>query len=253
MRNAVWAGATGALSAISLIGVMGVGCQQRSAPREPTPLDLATTGTITGVVRFAGTPPAQTTLQLSSSAECAALYDGPVLAGDVLVAEGQVQNAIVYIAHGLGDRVFAVPDAPVVIDQQRCLFHPRVTAAQVGQPVRFLNSDALGHNVHGVPAEARGWNFMLPVKGASRETTIDTEEPAIEIKCDIHPWMTAYIGVFDHPYFAVTGADGRFTLSQVPPGEYAVGVWHERLGMQRATVTLGPQGTEDLTLTLPGQ
>lgn len=239
--------------AAGLLALVVPACQQSERPvREPTPLDLTTVGTIAGVVRFDGAVPAQTVLQVRSSAKCAALYDGSglageVLAGDVLVADGKVQNAIVYLSEGLGDRVFAVPDTPVVIDQRNCLFAPRVAAAQVDQPVRFLNGDALAHNVHGMPTEARGWNFMLAVKGASREATIDREEPAIEIKCDVHPWMKAYLGVFDHPYFAVTGADGRFSLPQVPPGDYTVAVWHERLGTTEANATLAANGTQDMT------
>ena len=232
-------------------GCLVAACQREAREtRAPTPLDRATVGTIGGTVRFAGAPPVQTELNLSSSAECAALHDGPVLAGDVLVRDGLVENALVWVAEGLGDRVFAVPDTPVVIDQRKCLFLPRVAAAQVGQPVRFLNSDSLAHNVHGMPDEARGWNFMLGVQGASRDTTIDTAEPAIEIKCDVHPWMTAWLGVFDHPYFAVTGADGSFALADVPPGDYAIAAWHERLGSARATVTLGPKGAERVALTL---
>lgn len=231
-------------------GCLVAACQRERREREPTPLDHATVGTIAGTVRFAGTPPPQSELNLSSSAECAALHEKPVLARDVLVHDGLVENALVWIAEGLGDRVFAVPDQPVVIDQQKCLFVPRVAAAQVGQPVRFLNSDMLAHNVHGMPEHARGWNFMLGVKGASRDTTVETAEPAIEIKCDVHPWMTAWLGVFDHPYFAVTGPEGAFTLPDVPPGDYTIAAWHERLGTARTTVTLGPQGAERVALTL---
>ncbi len=231
-----------------MLGLALAGCQQSERPvREPTPLDLTTVGTIAGVVRFEGTVPAQAELQIGSSAECAALYDGPVLAGDVLVKDGKVQNALVYISKGLGDRVFAVPETPVVIDQRDCLFVPRVAAAQVDQPVRFLNSDMLAHNVHGVPTEARSWNFMLAVRGASRDATIEREEPAIEIKCDVHPWMKAYLGVFDHPYFAVTDADGRFSLSQVPPGDYTVTVWHERFGSSDTHATLAPKSAQNVT------
>ena len=245
------------LRRVVMAGVLGLavaGCQQSERPvREPTPLDLTTVGTIAGVVRFEGTVPAQTELQVRSSAECAALHDGPVLAGDVLVEDGKVQNAIVYLSKGLGERVFAVPETTVVIDQQDCLFVPRVAAAQVDQLVRFLNSDMLAHNVRGVPSEARSWNFMLAVKGASREATIEREEPAIEIKCDVHPWMKAYLGVFDHPYFAVTDADGRFSLPQVPPGDYTVTVWHERFGTADSHVTVAPQVAQNVTFFFRGE
>lgn len=237
------------------VSVLAGGCER--APKErraPTPLDLATVGSITGVVRFEGTPPPQTELQLGSSAECVAQHGGAtVAAGDVLVEGGNVQNAVVFIKEGLGDRVFAVPETPVVVDQQGCLFTPRVSALRSGQPLRFLNSDPLAHNVHGFPGQSSSWNFMLGVKGASRETTIETPESPIEIKCDVHPWMKAYLAVFDHPYFAVTGPDGRFALAQVPPGDYVVEAWHERFGTRTARVTLAPKATESLTFSFAAQ
>jgi len=233
-----------------LILVAAGGCQrERKERRPPTPLDMATVGAITGEVRFSGSPPAETVVQMGSARDCAALHAGPVGAGDVLVHDGKVENALVYVKQGLGDRVFAVPDRSVVIDQKGCLFVPRVAAAQTGQPIRFENSDALQHNVHGVPEHATGWNFSLAMKGASRTIDVEDSEPAIEIKCDIHPWMRAYLGVFDHPYFAVTGPDGRFKLESLPPGTYLLEAWHERFGTRTATVTLAPSGTETVVFT----
>src|SRR5262245_40186898 len=119
-------------------------CGGREAPpppRTPTPLDLATTGTISGDVRFDGTVPTMTEIRFGSFAECAATHKGPVEAGDVLVQDGKVQNAFVWLKSGLGDRVFAIPETPVVIDQKGCLYEPRVAGAQVGQVIRFLNGD----------------------------------------------------------------------------------------------------------------
>jgi plastocyanin len=239
------------VAALLVVCVLTLGaCQREQRRREPTPLDLATVGSIAGEVRFEGAVPAETVLQLASNAQCAARHQAPVRAGDVLVRDGKVENAIVYIKDGLGDRVFAVPETPVVVDQKDCLFIPRVTATQVGQPIRFINSDPLAHNVHGVSARGQGWNVSLGTKGAARAITLDQSESPIEILCDIHPWMKAYVGVFDHPYFAVTGADGRFTLAKVPPGTYVVEAWHERLGTRSAPVTLGEKGAEQVVIRL---
>lgn len=232
-----------------------VGCERRQRERRPpTPLDLTTVGSVAGEVRFEGAAvPPQATVQLGSAKDCAAQHSGPVAAGDVLVRGGKVQNALVYVKEGLGERVFAVPSEPVVVDQKGCLFVPRVTAAEAGQPLRFLNSDPLAHNVHGVPARASGWNFSLGVQGASRTITVDEADPVIELKCDIHPWMKAYVGVFDHPYFAVTGADGRFRLDKLPPGDYVVEAWHERFGTRTAKVSLAAKEatTVDFAFTVP--
>lgn len=241
--------------AFVLLGLaLGAGCGGGEGPpaREPTPLDLATTGTIAGTVRFEGAVPPMAEIDFGSFAECAAVHDGPVLMGDLLVRDGEVQNAIVWLKEGLGDRVFAVPETPVEIDQIGCLYVPRVVGVRVGEPILFKNDDRTLHNVHGKPEESRGWNFALPRKGAERTLRIDHEEVAVSVRCDLHPWMQAWIGAFDHPYFAVTGPDGAFSLPNVPPGTYVLAAWHERLGTTERTVTLAPRGAERLDLVLPG-
>jgi plastocyanin len=234
-----------ALAALALLAA----CERGRPARTPTPLDLSTVGTISGDVRFAGTPPLPGTLDLSRNAECAQQHAGPVPAGDLIVHDIFIENVIVYIKEGLGDRVFAVPETPVVIDQQKCLFVPRIAAARAGQPIRFLNSDPLQHNVHGVSLHGNGWNFSLAVKGAARTITIDEPEIPIDIKCDIHPWMKASLGVFDHPYFAVTDAKGQYTLTDVPPGTYVIAAWQEKLGTTTKTVTLGPKEAKQLPIS----
>lgn len=235
------------LLALSACG--GSDDRSASAPRAVTPIDPATAGSIAGVVRFDGTPPTMSTLPLASWPACSAGATGPVYAGDVLVKDGLVQNAFVYIKDGLGDRTFAVPEQKVTIDQLGCQYVPRIAGAQVGQPIDFLNSDATLHNVHGSPIANPGWNFMLPVKGADRAIRVAEPEVMIAVRCDLHPWMRGYLGVLAHPYFAVTGPDGRFTLKDVPPGTYTVAAWHERFGTRETQVTLPPHGAQDVTLT----
>lgn len=244
----------GAAAAATLIALALIGCQQEEKRvREPTPLDLTTVGAIAGQVRFEGPVPAQATLNLSATADCAAQHSGPVLAGDILVADGKLQNALVYVQSGLGERVFGVPETEVVIDQQGCVFVPRVAAAQAGQPVRFLNSDPLAHNVRAEPKKARGWNFSLSRKGAARTINVDTPEPVIELKCDIHPWMKAYAGAFSHDYFRVTAKDGMYELKDLPPGDYEIEAWHERAEKGKGKVmkvTLKEKETKDLPFDL---
>lgn len=217
-------------------------------PRQPTPLVLATTGTISGQVRFEGTPPPMKEIRFGSFAECAAQHPGPVDGGDALVHDGLVQNAFVYIADGLGNRVFTIPDTAVEIDQRGCLYVPHVAGAQVGQLITFLNDDPAIHNVHGTPAGAPAWNFVLPRRGAERQLRILQPDVAVSLRCDLHPWMQAWIGVVDHPYFAVTGADGAFRLANVPPGTYTITAWHERFGTQSQQVTLAEHGTATVDL-----
>jgi hypothetical protein len=239
-------------AAVIAIAFVAAACggEDRCAKRPPpTPLDRATTGTITGTVKLDGTPPPMRTLSLQADPQCAAQHSGPVPAGDVLVKDGRVANAFVWIADGLGDRTFAVPETPVEIDQTGCLYRPRVAGVQVCQPIRFVNSDPTLHNVHGTPAHSAPWNFGMPVKGARRDVRVEASEMPVEVRCDVHPWMRAFLGVVDHPYFAVTGADGAFTLREVPPGDYVVASWHERFGKREAKLTVGAKEAKDVTFT----
>jgi plastocyanin len=238
---------------VLLAGLAIASCGGRDADRRAakpvTPLDPATTGTIQVDVAFQGAPPAMKELTMSSFPECASQHQGAVPAGDVLVKDGKVENAFVYIKDGLGDRGFAVPTQPVVIDQKGCLYVPHVAGAQVGQPVEFRNSDSLLHNVHGSPKDSSGWNVPLPRQGAERTIEVDHPEVMISVRCDLHPWMQGWLGVVDHPYFGVSGPDGRVTLRNVPAGDYVVGVWHERFGTRETKVSVSAQGTAPASVT----
>jgi plastocyanin len=223
----------------------GDGGGECDGPRTPTPLDHATTGMIAGTVSFTGTPPPMAPIRMSG--ECAAQHKEPVFAGDALVHDGKVENVFVYLKDGLGDRVFAVPAEPVVIDQSGCLYRPHAAGAQTCQPITFRNSDGFLHNVHGMPTVSSQWNFSMAVQGSTRSVRLPKPEVAVEVRCDVHPWMRAYVGVVAHPYFAVTGADGRFTLGDVPPGEYVIASWHEQFGTREARVTLAARDAKDVS------
>jgi plastocyanin len=234
------------LAALLLLAACGGAGGRCEAERTPTPLDPGSTGTITGTVTLDGPAPAMTTLRLASEPACSSQHAGSVLAGDALVHDGRVENAFVYIKEGLGERVFAVPAEPVTVDQRGCVYRPHVTGARVCQPIAFLNSDPVLHNVHGRPVRSASWNFSMGVKGSRRTVRIETPEVMVEVGCDVHPWMRAYLGVLEHPYFAVTGPDGRFTLPDVPAGDYLLASWHERFGVREGRVRLGAGETAEL-------
>lgn len=237
--------------ALGLVLVAGCGgsAEDAATSRVPTPLDLSTTGTIRGVVRLVGDPPAGTTIRMTSAADCAAQHpEADVPAGDVLVKDGLVANAFVYIKDGLGDRVFTVPSEPVVIHNKGCLYVPRVTGVRVGQAVRFTNEDPLLHNIHGSPQASPSWNFSLSRRGADRVIHVGKPEAMVPVRCDVHPWMKGFLGVVDHPYFQTTDASGEFSLAAVPPGAYVLGVWHERLGTRNVPVTVSPRGTAEVAI-----
>jgi plastocyanin len=234
--------------------LLAAACGDSSGPAkqrqiEGPPVDLSEAGRIEVEVGYAGPVPEAAEINMRGTAACAAMHPEPVRDTSLLVSNGHVANAVVFVKSGLGEHGYAVPEDPVVIDQKGCLYVPRVAAAMLFQTVQFVNSDAEPHNVHGRPQVAKQWNFMIPRQHATRTLTLEKPEVGIRIGCDIHPWMVAYLSVFPHPYYGVTSEGGTVTLDRVPPGRYVIAAWHERLGMTEGTVTLEPSGTARVQLT----
>jgi plastocyanin len=144
--------------------------------------------------------------------------------------------------------VFATPTAPIVVDQRGCLYEPRVAGAQRGQDIVFVNDDATLHNVHTKPSKSRAVNFGMASLGERHAIRIDATEVMVPVVCDVHPWMRAYIGILDHPYFAVSAADGSVRLSGVPAGRYTLAVWHERFGTRETDVTVAAGETSGVRI-----
>jgi plastocyanin len=239
------------------VSVAVAGCSESSGPPPPrtdvTPVDAATAGRIAVEVRYDGAPPAPKELNMRSVPACAAAHAGPVHDQSLVVTGGRLANAVVYVKEGFGGRAFAVPAAPVKLDQRGCLYTPHVVAVMVGQGLEVINSDPEAHNVRGRPRHLKAWNFMMSRQNTSRTLYFDRPELGIPVGCDIHPWMRAYVSVFEHPYFAVTSGRGPVTLETVPPGQYVVAVWHEQLGSQEQRLTLEPRGAATLQFTFaPG-
>jgi plastocyanin len=219
------------------------------------PVDESTAGNITGKVSFEGTPPKNEPIKMNADPACVKAASGPQAQETYMVGGGgELQNVFVYVKDGLGDRTFTAPTGPVVLDQKGCRYHPHVFGIMVGQPMQILNSDPTLHNIHATPAAGQNAEFNTgqPIQGMKTDHTFTKKEVMVPFKCDVHGWMNAYVGVLDHPYFATTGGDGAFALNKLPPGTYTIEAWHEKLGTQTQSVTIGPKESKEITFTFKG-
>jgi len=198
-------------------------------------------GTLSGTVKFEGTPPKPTKIDMSFDPNCAKAHPTPPTTEEVVTgAGGGLANVVVYVADGLANQTFQPPTQPVVLEQKGCVYVPHVIALQANQKLDVVNSDLTTHNIHPSPANNREWNMTQP-HAVPIEQTFAREEVAIPVKCNVHPWMKGYIAVLKHPYFAVTDKSGHFEVKDLPPGTYTINAWQEKFGVQtqKVTVTAG--------------
>jgi plastocyanin len=163
----------------------------------------------------------------------------------VLGSGNTMGNILVWVSKGLpAGKTWPVPKTPVVIDQNGCIYKPHVMGIMVGQTYKILNSDGVLHNIHTLPKVNPAFNKGMPPTLKEATTVFEKPEEVFHIKCDVHPWMSAYLAVFTNPFFSATGTDGKFTISGLDPGTYEITAWHERLGTQTASVTVGARDTK---------
>lgn len=236
-----------ALCALAFVVACGGGDDEAPAPAADTgaPADTANAGGVSGTIAFTGADP-DTPIPMDADPGCAALHSTPTETQTVMANGGKLGNVFVYVKSGLEGKSFPAATEQVVLDQQGCQYTPHVLGAQVGQPVVIRNSDGFLHNVHALPAKNQEFNQAQPVS-MDITKTFDQPEIAVQVKCDVHPWMSAYIGVVEHPYFAVSGEDGSFTIDNLPAGTYTLGAWHETLGEKEQQVTVAPGQTASVS------
>ena len=206
--------------------------------------------TVTGRVKFTGAKPGNPRIDMSEEAKCAAKYQTPPTEEGVVGSAGMLGNVFVYVKSGLpADYKPAAPAASVVIDQDGCHYKPHVLGIQVGQKLEIRNSDPVLHNIKAKATKNRPFNISQPTAGMKTERTFTAVEVMVALECNVHGWMNAWLGVLPHSFFAVSGNDGSFSIKGLPAGTYTLEAWHERYGVQTATVTVPATGskTQDFT------
>lgn len=216
-------------------------------------VDPGTAASVSGEVRYQGPPVKPIAIDMAADPACAQSNAGPVYAQDLVVnPNGTLRNALVFVRSGLPAGRFALPTTHPALDQKGCMYHPRVIGVVVGQEFEIANSDPTLHNIHPAPKQNREWNRAQIEGGAPFHDHFSHEEIAVPVKCNVHPWMKAWIAVLEHPYFAVTGDDGSFEIKDLPPGEYTLEVWHEKLGSMNQKLTLAPKQAGRVDFALGG-
>jgi len=209
--------------------------------------------TLTGTVTYVGQVPNLPPINMDADPVCAGKHDGPVPSEVLVLGDGNtVANVFVQVKDSFAQGDYPAPSTPVVIDQRGCLYHPHVIGMLAGQALQFWNSDQILHNVHGTPEKNREFNLGMPGTLHDKSQVLNTPEEFVHVKCDVHPWMKAFVAVMTHPYFDVTGKDGAYSI-KVPPGTYTVEAWQEKLGTTTKQVTVGDgeTATVDFQLDVP--
>jgi hypothetical protein len=209
-------------------------------------------GTVQGHIKLTGTPPANALIRMGADPNCLTINAGKRVTQETVLraADGGLANAFVVVKGSFsgGAAAGAVP----VINQQGCTYHPRVQGARVGQTLEVRNSDATLHNIHSMSTKGNDFNVGQPLAGMVYKYQLKSEEVMLHVRCDVHSWMTGYIGVVNHPYYAVSDASGAFTISGVPAGKQTIQAWHEAYGPLTLTVDVKPSGTTTADFTYTG-
>lgn len=232
------------------------GAEEAATPAAPasdepaaTAPDLSQAGGIAGSVTFTGETPASEAIQMAADPFCLSAHSEAVMSTPVMVdADGGLMNVVVHISGGLEG--YAFPDAveQAVINQTDCMYEPHVLAMQTGQTIVIRNSDDTLHNVNVQPTNNPAFNQGQPLAGMELERIFENAEIGIPARCDVHPWMGAFISVFDHPYFSVSTEAGAFSIPQLPPGDYVIEAWHETLGTLTQNVTVAANETAAVSI-----
>jgi plastocyanin len=220
--------------------------QEQPAAAPAPAVDPASVATVNGKVTLEGAPPPNQPIRMNADPVCLRENKGAQTQETFMVGDGgSLGNVFVFVQSGVNG-TFQAPAAPVVLDQKGCRYHPHVFGIMVGQPMEIVNSDPTLHNIHATPKTNSEFNTAQPIQGMKTSHIFKDKEAdtVVPFKCDVHGWMNAYVGVLDHPFFATTGADGTFSIKDLPAGTYTLAAWHEKLGTQTQSITVAAKETK---------
>ena len=210
----------------------------------------ADAGTVSGRVNFQGKPAAQKTINMASDPNCVQANALPVYAEqEVVNPNGTLKNVFVYVKNGLEGRTFPAPSQPVTIDQVGCRYIPHVLGVMVNQPFRMRDGDPTVHNVHAMAENNPPFNIAMTGKGRTETRKFEKPEIMVKLKCDVHPWMTAWVGVVTSPFYGVTDDQGVFSFKNLPAGNYTIEAWHEQFGTQEREITVSGETPVNVEFT----
>jgi plastocyanin len=215
-------------------------------------LQTALAADITGTITLKGTPPAEKDITpLKENPDCGKLHtDTPTTRFFVVGSKGELADTVVYLDGITGKSTGSSATSPV-LDQKGCEYVPQILAVQTGQKITVKNSDPVLHNVHDVPTASGNEELNKAQMPGSPSLDFSFAKPEmfLKFKCDVHPWMFAWISVFDHPYFAISGKDGAFKIANVPPGKYTIKAAHRKAGEASQEIEVKEGGAKaDFTL-----
>jgi hypothetical protein len=227
------------------------GAQSGGSSGSGPKVDAATAGELKGAVALNGAVPKNEVIRMNADPVCVKQAKGGQTSETYLVSgDGKsLGNVFVYVKDGLGNYSYDAPPQ-ATLNQEGCHYIPHVFGVRVGQPLEIINSDPTLHNIHAMPKANREFNNGQPIQGMKTTHSFTAKEVMVPFKCDVHGWMNAYVGVLDHPFFAVTDAEGKFDIKGLPPGTYTIEAWHEKLGAQTQSVTIAAKETKEIAFTM---
>ncbi|NBX93343.1 MAG: hypothetical protein EB078_02685 [Proteobacteria bacterium] len=246
-----------ALIALSVLGLFYLTVEKntdetlsvQSSVGKAAPVDLSQSGSLSLQVLFTGTISAPKKIKVTP--ECQSGNQGGLISEELISQEGRLKNVFLWISQGLEGKQFPIPNEEVVVDQRQCAYRPHVIGVRAGQPITFLNSDAFLHNIHTLSKHNDKFNLSLTQKDQKVTRKLMKPEIMFRSKCDLHPWMSGYIGVMEHPYFGVSNEKGEVKWDQIPPGVYTLSAWHETLGEKHQKIEIKPQTQHKVEFSFP--